>query len=190
MMTFVLWLLAILTVFLCVIPMIRCLFKRISCAVKLHRICRRLGFTLQGTHAFWFLGSRSGKGCDCVIATPAHLFSIKLFGVMHRRRVLIFRESGEYFFRRFTSMLLFLLDAFDCSFRRLPDYDFSRGASLATGRIRYDILLLNPIPMEIRFQHRNGQEIITSPGDDLFGMELASLSHLMRSLENAARESA
>ena len=188
--TFVLWLLAILFVLLYVIPAIRCFFKRLGCMMKLRRLCRRLGFTLQGTHALWFLGERGRKGCDCVIETPSMVFAIKLFGVMHGGRILIFRETGEYFFRRFSSILMFIFDAFDGAFRRLPEYDLSRGEAVANGRTRRDVLLLHPIPMEVRIQPHSGQESVTGPGDELFGMELASLSHLVRILENAARDAA
>lgn len=188
--TVVLWLLAILAVFMYVIPAIRSVCKRISCAVKLRRLCSRMGFTLQGTHALWFLGSRRCRKCDCVIGTPSQVFAIKLFGVLHSGRVLVFRESGDYFFRRYSSILLIIFDIFDGSFRRLPEYDFSQAEELADRRTRRDILLLNPIPMEVRFQPHSGQEFVTGPGDDLFGMELASLSHLMRIVESAARDAA
>jgi len=188
--TFVLWLLAILAVVLYVIPAIRCFFKRVSCALKLRRLCRRLGCTLQGMHALWFLGSRGRKRCDFVIGTATQVFAVKLFGVMHGGRVLVFRGAGQYFFRRYASILLFIFNVFDGAFRRLPEYDFSRGEELADGRVRRDVLLLNPIPMEVRFQPHSGQEFVTGPGDDLFGMELASLSHLVRIVENAALEGA
>lgn len=187
---FVLWVLAVLVVFLYVIPAIRLFFKRIGCALKLQRLCRNLGLTLEGTHAFWFLGRRGSRDCDCVICALGQAFAIKLFGVMHSRRVLVFRETGEYFFRRYAAILHFIFNAFDGSFRRLPEYDFSKGEMLAGGRERRDILLLNPIPMEVRVQPHSGQEFVTGPGDELFGMELASLSHLVRIVENAARGAA
>ena len=185
--TVIFWLLVALLVLLYVIPAIRCLIKRISCAMKLKGLCRRTGATLQGTHPLWFLGSRNCRKCDCVIETPTQVFAIKLFGVMHGGRVLVFRETGEYFFRRYASILLFIFNAFDGAFRRLPEYDFSRGEAIAAGRTRRDVLLLNPVPMEVRIQPHSGQEFVTGPGDDLFGMELATLSHLMRIVENAAR---
>ena len=184
----ILWILAILFVLLYVIPALRCFFKRIGCAMKLRHLCSRPGVTLRGTHPFWFLGSRSCKGCDLLIDTPSQVFAIKLFGVMHSGRVLVFRETGEYFFRRYASILLFVFNVFDGAFRQLPEYDFSKGEDLAAGRTRRDVLLLNPIPMEVRFQPHSGQEAVTGPGDDLFGMELASLSHLIRIVENAARD--
>lgn len=185
--TLVFWLLVVLLLILYVIPALRSLLKRISCAWKLRRLCRRLDCALQGTHPLWFLGSRRCKGCDCVICTPSQVFAVKLFGVVHSSRVLVLRETGEYFFRRNASILLFVFNMFDGAFRRLPEYDFSRGEALADGRPRRDVLLLNPIPMEVRFQPHSGQEFVTGPGDEIFGMELASLSHLMRIVENAAR---
>lgn len=186
--TTVLWILAICAILFYVIPAVRCVFKRLSCAGKLKRLCRRTGATLQGTHPMWFLGSRNRRKCDCIIETPAQVFAIKLFGVMHGGRVLVLRETGEYFFRRYASILLFIFNVFDGSFRRLPEYDFSSGEQVAAGRIRRDILLLNPIPMEVRIQPHSGQESVTGPGDEIFGMELASLSHLVRIVENAVRE--
>ena len=186
--TTILWILAVCVVLFYVLPAIRCLFKRLSCAGKLKRLCRRTGATLQGTHPLWFLGRRGRKHCDFVIETPTQVFAVKLFGVMHGGRVLVLRETGEYFFRRYASILMFIFNAFDGSFRRLPEYDFSSGDLVAGGRTRRDILLLNPIPMEVRVQPHSGQEFVTGPGDEVFGMELASLSHLMRIVENAARE--
>ena len=181
-----LYLLVILFILFYVLPGLRFLCKRLHCAVRLTRLCRRHGFTLQGTHPMWFLGSRRFRRCDCVIETPQTVFAIKLFGVLHSARVLIFRETGEYFFRRYASILMFIFDAFDGTFRRLPEYDFTAGEEVARGRVRRDMLLLSPIPMEVRFQPHSGQESVTGPGDDLFGMELASMSHLVRLLENAA----
>lgn len=186
--TFILWLLVIAAVLFYVLPALRSFIKRLTCAMKLRRLCRRTGATLQGTHPLWFLGRRNCRKCDCVIETPTQVFAVKLFGVMHGGRVLVLRETGEYFFRRYASILLFIFNVFDGSFRRLPEYDFSRGEQLAAGRARRDILLLNPIPMEVRVQPHSGQEFVTGPGDEVFGMELASLSHLMRIVENAVLE--
>lgn len=186
----VLWLLAALAMFVYVIPAIRCILKRVGCALKMRRLCRRMDLRLQGLHPLWFLGSRRCRRCDCAIVTPSQVFAIKFFGVLHSSRVLVFRESGDYFFRRYSSILLFIFDIFDGSFRRLPEYDFSKAEELTDRRTRRDILLLNPIPMEVRVQPHSGQEFVTGPGDDLFGMELASLSHLMRIVENAARDAA
>ena len=161
--TLVLWLLVILGLFVIVLPAVRCVFKRLSCAARLSSLCRKHGLTLHGAHPLWFLGTR---------------FS----------RVLVFRETGEYFFRRYSNILMIIFDAFDGAFRPLPEYDFSRAERFAAGKPRRDVLLLCPIPMEIRIQPHSGQETVTGPGDTLFGMELASLSHLLRVVENAAEQ--
>ena len=184
--TLVLWLLVILGLFVIVLPAVRCVFKRLSCAARLSSLCRKHGLTLHGAHPLWFLGTRFSRRCDCVIETPGQVFAIKLFGVMWSSRVLVFRETGEYFFRRYSNILMFIFDAFDGAFRPLPEYDFSRAERFAAGKPRRDVLLLCPIPMEIRIQPHSGQETVTGPGDTLFGMELASLSHLLRVVENAA----
>ena len=114
-----LYLLVILFILFYVLPGLRFLCKRLHCAARLTSLCRRHGFTLQGTHPMGFLGSRRFRRCDCVIETPQAVFAIKLFGVLHSARVLILRETGEYFFRRYASILMFIFDAFDGTFRRL-----------------------------------------------------------------------
>lgn len=184
--TLIQYILIFLVIIVLVIPSIRFVFKRMNCARKLKKLCLKLGYPLHRMHSFCFFGSRRAKRCDFVIETPSQVFAVKLFGVLHTSRVLVFRETGEYFFRRYSSILLFIFDVFDGAFRRMPEYDFSRGEAIANGKPRRDILLLSPIPMEVRIQPHSGQESVTGPGDVLFDMELASLSHLLRILENAA----
>ena len=66
-------------------PYIRCFFKRLSLLSKIKNVCRKKGYRIQGTHFFWFLRGRNGKGCDCTIETTEAVFAIKLFGVPRRK---------------------------------------------------------------------------------------------------------
>ena len=129
--TLVLWLLDILGLFVIVLPAVRCVFKRLSCAARLSSLCRKHGLTLHGAHPLWFLGTRFSRRCDCVIETPGQVFAIKLFGVMWSSRVLVFRETGEYFFRRYSNILMFIFDAFDGAFRIAYAVEYRLGSTFA-----------------------------------------------------------
>lgn len=166
---------------------VRCFFKRLRCLVMLRLTCRRLGFAVRVKHPLWFLGSRYARRYDLAIRTPQGTFAVKLFGCLWPLKVLILREYGEYIFRGFSTYLKFILNFIDSWQHPLPSYRLMKkqSALAGDGALR-PILLVNPMPMEIRFQPNNGQEEISGTGDMICGMEIASLSHLLRVLEGAA----
>lgn len=167
-------------------PSLRCLVKRLICARKLTVFCREKGFHLYPTHRFWFFGHRRGKGSDCYIETPGEIFAIKFFGVPHRRHTLIFTSRDTYCFRSFLTLMGLANFHFDGKPHPLPPYRF---------RLHYrdewelktphHILLINPIPVDIRRCALNGTEEILGAGDTVRGMEIQSLSRLLGRLEAA-----
>jgi hypothetical protein len=159
---------------------IRCFFKRLSCWFAVRRVCRKFGFTLQA-RPFWFLGSRYLKGIDFVIEAPTCTFAVKLFGCLWPLKSLILRERGEYFFRAHSAFLTAVLDVWDGYPHTLPAYRIPQ----ETGKEVRPILLINPMPLEILLQPSSGLEHISGPGDKVFGLEIANLSHLLRIAENA-----
>lgn len=166
---------------------LRCLNKRLQCRRKLVRLCREKQLGLHTRSKLWFLGSRRGKRCDFWVETPGKLYGVKLFGCLKRGKILLLREDGQYFFRGFASLLLVIVNAFDGILRLAPAYDFVTGAPEGVRQKELcKVLLVNPAPMEITYQPSSGPEQITGTGDHWQGMELASLSHLLRVLENAA----
>jgi len=199
-MGFLLCIVGIGIVWLCV-PYIRCLFKRLNLLCKIKRICREKEHRLLGTHSFWFLGGKNGKNCDCIIETGEALFTIKLFGIPRRRRILVFTEKKEYFTRILVGMLLLIREAFDSKAKPLPEYVFEpENIAVPGGKKLRKILLVNPVPMEMLMQTERGKEIklspfpvenmraengkerIISPGDEVYGMEVANLSWLLKEL--------
>jgi len=182
-------------------PYIRCFFKRLSLLSKIKNACREKGYRLQGTHSFWFLGGKNGKRCDCTIETAEEVLAIKLFGMPRRRRVLVFTEKREYFTRILVGMLLLIRESFDSKAKQLPEYDFTcvNKEALDDKKLR-KILLVNPVPMEMLMQaergkesklspfpmenipKENAKETILSPGDELYGMEVANLSWLLKQI--------
>ena len=180
---------------------IRCFFKRLTLRSKIMGVCREKGYRLQGTHAFWFLGGKNGTRCDCVVETAKEVFAIKLFGMPRRKRILVFTETGEYFTRIVAGMLLLIKESFDGTAKTLPEYDFTCEKNVVSGdkKLR-KILLVNPVPMEMMFRRERGietklshfpmenmpkenaKESILSPGDELYGLEVANLTWLLREL--------
>jgi len=182
-------------------PYIHCLFKRMNLLFKIKGVCKAKEYQICGTHRFWFFGGKNGKNCDCVIETAEELFAIKLFGMPRRRRILVFTEKREYFTRILVGMLLLIREAFDSKAKQLPEYDFTiQGNTVSKEKKLRKILLVNPVPMEMLMQAERGmenklspfpvedmrienaKEKILSPGDKLYGMEIANLSWLMKEL--------
>lgn len=161
---------------------LRSFFKRLRCRFSIRRLCRKHGLIFRAGHPAWFLGSRYLRGCDFTLEAADTLFAVKFFGCFWPLKALIFRERGEYFFRARSAFLAPLLDVFDGYPHALPEYRFPG----AEGKEVRRILLVNPMPIEIRFQPSSGLESVSGTGDMLRGMEIASLSHLIRIAENAA----
>ncbi|MBQ8634506.1 MAG: hypothetical protein IJ420_12975 [Lachnospiraceae bacterium] len=183
------------------IPYIRCLFKRLDLRSKLKRVCREKGYRLQGTHSLWFLGGKNRMQSDCIIETAEEVFSIKLFGMPRRKRVLVFTEKKEYFTRILVGMLLLIRESFDSKAKPFPEFDFTCvNYDASEDKKLRKILLVNPVPMEMllqtergkestlspfpieNMQQENSKERILSPGDELYDMEIANLSWLLKEL--------
>lgn len=184
-MTFGLFLLLILLAVL-LFPLFRCLIKRLVCARRLTRFCREKGFLLHPTHRLWFFGHRRGEGCDCYIETPEEIFAIKFFGVPHRRRTLIFTHRDTYYFRSFLTLMGLANFHFDGKPHPLPAYRFRlHYRDEWTRKTPHHVLLIHPIPVDIRRRASSGAEEILGAGDVVCGMEIQSLSRLLGRLEAA-----
>lgn len=168
-----------------VFAVLRLFFKRMKCGFAVRSICRRCGLKLQA-RPLWWLGSRYARGVDCIIQAGNCTFAVKLFGCLWPLKSLIFRAQGEYFFRAHSTFLAPLLDVLDGYPHALPEYRFPGEG----GREVCRILLINPAPLEILLQPASGPECISGPGDQMRGMEIANLPHLLRNVENAAEKSA
>lgn len=167
-----------------ILPYIRCFFKRLRCSRQIKRVCRDKGYILHKNHAFWFLGSNNGKRCDCYVETGNEIFAIKLFGMTRKGKTLVFLEERGYFIRRFMAMEIRLIYSFDGRVKEFPKYDFEyNNADSVTAKHIRKILLVNPVPREMRMQARNSKETIVSPGDVVYDLEIFNLSGLVNKLK-------
>lgn len=166
-------------------PYERCLRKRIVCYEKLKRLCKSKGFSMQGNHLFWLLGSRNGKRFDLYIETPTNILGVKLFGVVHHLRTLVFVEDGTYFLRRHMGVMLWIKDeTLDGKSRKLLQYDFlCKNREMSPEKKKQGILLVNPVPVEMLQLFENGKEEILNPGDKVRDYEVFNLSGLLMKLE-------
>lgn len=171
-------------------PRLRCFVKRILCAQKIRRVCKAKGFHLHPTHTLWFLGHKRAGKCDCYIETPHNVFAVKLFGMPARMCVLLFKENGEYFIRRYVALAGHggsgVRYPIDSKPKALPVYDFRYQYKEAWEiKTPHNVLLVNPVSMEIRRQPTKGPEVIVGAGDVVNGMEIQPLSRLLGVLESA-----
>ena len=85
-------------------PYIRCFFKRLNCFIKVKRFCKNKNYALVGTHCFWIFGRKNDNVCDFYVETKEDVYAVKLFAMLRRRTMLIFREDRTYFIRKFLGL--------------------------------------------------------------------------------------
>jgi len=160
-------------------PYIRCFRKRWKCFRKVKRFCKKQKYKLHATHKFWFLGRKCDKACDFYIETDKDVYAVKLFSMLHRTSMLIFREDGTYLIRRFMGVL-WIRFFWNSKLIPLVGYDF-RHRFKDEWRLKtpHNILLINPISMDIFRQYINGYEDAVGVGDELYGMKIFSLSRFL-----------
>ena len=171
-------------------PYARCFFKRLSLRSKVMKKCREKGYSLQGTHPFWFLGGKYGKKCDCFIETDKELLAVKLFCLTRCRRVLLFTDDNKYFVRRYFQHMSFLggyavglMETIESDDKPILEYDFDcNGKPVAENKPVRKLLLVNPVPMAIRMKPRRDEEYVIFPGERIGGMEFVNMSVLLMML--------
>lgn len=169
-------------------PYLRIFVKRLVLLYKLKSVCRKNGFVLHRAHTLAIFGTRNGSICDLYIETSAEVFAVKLFAMGRHKTVLIFKENGQYFVRSFLAFVSNIGGAvrFPINSRpkQLPSYNFRYGYKndweIKTPR---NILLINPVCLEMRRQPIHGGEVILGSGDVVNGMEIYSLSRFLKYLE-------
>lgn len=181
-------LIGILAIFL-IFPYIRCFNRRLVCKKKIEKLCKKKDYRIHTTHPLWFLGNKHSKINDLYIETINEVFAIKLFGVPNHLSVLVIKDNGEYYIRRYLGLLSY------GSASRLSVNGKPRPMPVYNFRYKYKdeweiktprhILLVNPVSMEFRRQPSYGSEIIVDAGDIVNGMEIDSLPRLLGDLESA-----
>lgn len=164
-------------------PYIRCFFKRLQCFFKLKLLCEKRKYKLYGTHRFWFLGRKQNRACDFYIETSDEVYAVKLFAMLRRTSMLVFKDNGTYFIRKFSGALWVSFFQ-NGKLKPLIQYAFRyKCKDEWRGKWIHNILLVNPISMDIFHQANNGYEEAVGLGDEIHGMKIYSLSRFLSRLE-------
>ena len=166
------------------IPTLRCAVKRIILAIKIKKLCKARQFRLY-KGLLWFLGGKHGVHSDVEIETSDAIYSVKLFGLPRRRRLLMLEPNGKYFIRNIILMTAFTTQAavfkIDGKERRMPVYQFcDRGRQ----KTLHKVLLVHPVTMTIHRRLSHGVELIVRNGDLINGVEIYCLSGFLEHLKN------
>lgn len=166
-------------------PVWRCLVKRLSLAGKVKKLCRRKGFKLHKNEVFWLFGGKRGTACDFYIETRESVYAVKLFG-MRRNTELIFHDDGSYHVRHLTAMLViggYVDLSADGEKKKFPRidyrYKYHMDWEIKTPR---PILLVHPVCREMRYVS-DGKSRVLMVGQSFGGAKVYSLSRFLSDLE-------
>ena len=172
--------------FIALFPYIRCFVKRLIFRSKIKKTCIKKGYKLHTTHVFWYLGSKYSKKCDLYIETDNDVFSVKLFGMPNKRAVLVLKENGEFFIRRFFLMIYYisiLLWPINSKAKKLPSYDFKYAYKDEwENKVFNKILLVNPVGMQFRYVSNKGVETMVQNGEYVNDLKVISLSEFLKTI--------
>ena len=165
-------------------PFIRFIIKRTVCAKKIKAACKSNGFILHKRNPAPFFSGKNNVACDIFIETRDTVFSVKFFNANRKLTTLIFKEDIEYYFRSYFSYI-FGCFSFDGKPTPLTKYNFRHDlkAEWEKKAVR-NILLINPVPMEIHLKPLRGDESNISAGDTICDMELNSLPYFLNTLNS------
>lgn len=172
-----------LVAFIVLFPYLRCLCKRIACRGKIQQLCEKKGYALHPNHTLWFLGGKRGTKCDLYIETQNDVYAVKLFGMKRRLTTLILMENGEYCIKHIVGARHALFTWYTKP-KALPAYDFHYQSPVnVKDKKLHPILLIHPITMEVCVQEKNGMQKGMYYGDIVNTMEVHSLTHLLKVLD-------
>lgn len=161
--------------FLFIYRFVRFFCKRLILWRRLKNICKKRNFQLFAENRRVLLAKRDLSPCDFHIVTRNTVFSVKLFGVAGKRSKLFFREDGTYHIRNRWLP--------GTKQKKLPGFNFRAGYryewELKTPR---KILLLNPTCTGVFRESRNGKHHPLNPYEQLFGMEIHTLTSLLNTI--------
>ena len=144
---------------------------------------QKQNYALVGTHCFWIFGRKNDNVCDFYVETKEDVYAVKLFAMLRRRTMLIFREDRTYFIRKFLGVL-WIPFFWNTKLKPLMRYTFRYKYKAEWNEKKcHNVLLVNPISMDIFRQDMVGYEDAVGLGDEMYGMKIYSLSRFLETLE-------
>ncbi|MBQ8392148.1 MAG: hypothetical protein IJX51_00095 [Clostridia bacterium] len=166
------------------IPFLRLAIKRISMVRRLKSTCKKLGYSIVGTHPLWFFSSWRKKGCDFYIIKADEILCVKLFAMPKYETTLVFMKDNKYFIRKYMKVLpnhgLVMSNPVQSKIKLLPVYDFRYKFRIEWELKRYrKVLLINPVCAEVKYAPTVSDEQTICSTDMVNGYEIASLSRFI-----------
>ncbi len=178
---FFVWILS--AVALCVaITFMRFALIRSVSAIKIKRCCRKNKYRITPRRAFWYLGNRNSKYSELCIEKENELLSVKFFGSYRKNTKIIITQNRRYFIRKYYVFLSARSISLQFSDSKPNPFDEFVFESVVSEKPIRKIILVDPQPLEIKFQPKHGQETIISSGDELFGTEIYTLNSFIANL--------
>lgn len=133
--------------------------KRIKFALKLKRICRRKGFTLETEGFFWMFGSNGNGKCNFTVKTEKERLQVKLVGVRSRRVYFGFVDGERYEIRDMTFADIANMNGIRYEYRSKSPYRFEEGAK--------PFIVMTPISNIVTARLCNGKRREIGNGDHI-----------------------
>lgn len=163
-------------------PFFRWLIKRTFLLLKILVLCKRNKYKLHKNYFFWFFRDKHSKKCDFYIETKNDIYAIKLFGIKKRSSILVLLEDYQYYIKNYYILFgrSFFTFTWDSKVKDLPQFDFKyKYKGIWYLKKHHNILLINPSCFDIQSTEKSN----FYSGDDIAGMEIHSLSGLIKSIK-------
>ena len=103
---------------------IKLICKRLAFAVKLRRICKQKGFTLEKHRKLWWLGKNKSGKINFTVTAGEKRYSIKLIGVRNPAILYGFIDENTYEIKDYTFAIVSTMDGMEYVPKAKESYRF------------------------------------------------------------------
>ena len=103
---------------------IKLICKRLAYAVKVRRICKQKGFTLETHRKLWWLGTNKNGKINFTIHCKEKRYSVKLIGVRNPAILYGFIDERQYEIKDYTFAIVSTMDGMEYAAKTKEPYCF------------------------------------------------------------------
>lgn len=170
---------------LVLVPYIRFICKRINFALRVKNACRKNGYVFVPAHPLWIFSLNNSGHADfyCESKHDDRVYSVKLFGAVHRMTTFYFIEGTRYQWKRQiplagrgvvvgnTPSLGGIIHTMKSRIKKWNQVDYYYNREEDWSKRIIPVLLGNPVPMEVKRAREVHKENLYIERPDLFGKE-------------------
>ena len=168
-----------------IFPYIKFLFKRISMPYRVKKACRANGYTFKAAHPFWIFALNNSGHADfyCESNFDNRVYSVKLFGVLHRMTTFYFIDGDRYQWKRQIPLagkgvpvgnfnaLGGIIHTMESKIKEWNKVDYYHNREEDWSKRIIPVLLGNPVPMEVKRAREVHKENLYFERPDMFAKE-------------------